>query len=88
MRFTLLAAAALLACAASAQTTPPVPAEDAVRTAAQKAISANPEVAARLKPTPELAVVHQQGVGAAGVHNPRRTRNAGAGAGQRAVHRE
>jgi outer membrane protein, adhesin transport system len=48
MRFTLQAAAALLACAASAQTAPPVPAADAVRAAAQKAIAANPEVTARL----------------------------------------
>jgi outer membrane protein, adhesin transport system len=48
MRITLLAAAALLACAASAQTTAPVPAADAVRAAAQKAIAANPEVAQRL----------------------------------------
>ena len=48
MRFTLQAAAALLACAASAQTAPPVPAADAVRAAAQKAIASNPEVTARL----------------------------------------
>jgi len=45
MRITLQAAAALLACAASAQTVVPVPAADAVRAAAQKAIAANPEVA-------------------------------------------
>ena len=48
MRITLLAAAALLACAASAQSSTPMPAADAVRAAAQKAIAANPEVAQRL----------------------------------------
>lgn len=48
MRLTLLAAAALLACAASAQPASPVPAAEAVRSAAQKAIAANPEVAQRL----------------------------------------
>ncbi len=48
VRMTVLAAAALLACAASAQSTAPVPATDAVRAAAQKAIAANPEVAQRL----------------------------------------
>jgi adhesin transport system outer membrane protein len=48
VRMTVLAAAALLACAASAQSAAPVPAADAVRAAAQKAIAANPEVAQRL----------------------------------------
>jgi outer membrane protein, adhesin transport system len=48
MRLTLQAAAALLACAASAQPAPPLQAGDAVRGAAQKAIAANPEVAQRL----------------------------------------
>ncbi len=47
MRFTLLAAATLLACAVSAQTAA-VPAAEAVRSAAQRAIAANPEVAQRL----------------------------------------
>jgi outer membrane protein, adhesin transport system len=46
-RITLLAAAAALACAAHAQNAA-VPAADAVRSAAQKAIAANPEVAQRL----------------------------------------
>jgi outer membrane protein, adhesin transport system len=48
MRITLLAAAAVLACAASAQTAVQVPSADAVRAAAQKAIAANPEVTAKL----------------------------------------
>jgi adhesin transport system outer membrane protein len=48
MRITVLAAAALLALGASAQTAAPVPAAQAVRAAAQKAIAANPEVAQRL----------------------------------------
>jgi outer membrane protein, adhesin transport system len=47
MRMTLLAAAALWYCGAGAQTAA-VPAVDAVRNAAQKAIAANPEVAQRL----------------------------------------
>ena len=49
MRNTVLAAAALLACTVGAQTTvPAVAAADAARSAAQKAIAANPEVAQRL----------------------------------------
>jgi outer membrane protein, adhesin transport system len=48
MRITVAAAALLLAGAATSQTAAPVPATDAVRGAAQKAIAANPEVAARL----------------------------------------
>nr|ALV86452.1 membrane protein [uncultured bacterium 18] len=47
MRFTLLAAAALLTCAVNAQSAA-VPAAEAMRGAAQKAIAANPEVAQRL----------------------------------------
>lgn len=47
MRITALATAALLAGAVAAQPAP-VPAADAVRSAAQKAIAANPEVAQRL----------------------------------------
>jgi hypothetical protein len=42
MRFTVLAAAALLAGTVSAQNTTAVTAADAVRGAAQKAIAANP----------------------------------------------
>jgi outer membrane protein, adhesin transport system len=48
MRFTVLAAAALLAGTVSAQNTTAVTAADAVRGAAQKAIAANPEVTQRL----------------------------------------
>jgi adhesin transport system outer membrane protein len=48
MRITVLAAATLLAGTVNSQTAAPVPASDAVRTAAQKAIAGNPEVAARL----------------------------------------
>jgi uncharacterized lipoprotein YbaY len=48
MRITLLAAAALLACAASAQTAAPVPAADAIRAAAQKAIDHQAQRTARI----------------------------------------